>query len=166
MVSKRKKELLIAFGFAIIAMVMLEITVGISHIFHPAPTSPPSINNPLFFNKTTGSTLEWLSDSKIALFVNKLSQVDTNNSTIYVIKFYIGNPTDHTIYVDFFDAWLSNSTYSVRLRYQVSQELAPKKTLVKYVDTKNSNFSSSEPTKFNIAIYQKDNGFSLYNVYL
>lgn len=158
--QKHMKEIIVAFVLAIIAAVLVE------EIFHTPSTSPPSINDPFFFNKTTGSTLEWLSDGKTALFVNKLSQVDTNNSTIYVIKFYIGNPTDHTIYVDFFDVWLSNSTYSVRLRYPVSQELAPKETLVEYVDTKNTNFSSSEPTKFNIAIYQKDNGFSLYNVYL
>lgn len=169
-----KEEIIVAVVLAIIFAIIFapfghlvgHLVLVQLHLINDSSTPLPSVNDPRFFNKTTGETLEWLSDSKTALFVNKLSQVDINNSTIYIIKFYIGNPTDHTIYVDFFDVWLSNSTYSVQLRYPVSQELAPKETLVEYVDTKNTNFSSSEPTKFNIAIYQKDNGFSLYNVYL
>jgi hypothetical protein len=161
-----KEEIIVAVVLAIIFAPFGHLVLVHLHLINDSSIPLPSVNDPRFFNKTTGETLEWLSDSKTALFVNKLSQVDINNSTIYIIKFYIGNPTDHTIYVDFFDVWLSNSTYSVQLRYPVSQELAPKETLVEYVDTKNTNYSSSGPEKFNIAIHQKDKGFSLYNVYL
>jgi len=151
-------------GFITIVATCVGIYTSICTLFpytficiHPPPPTPAPM-------KTAGEPLEWLSDGKTELFVNKPVQVNTDNDTTHVIKICIRNPTDHPIYVDFFDSWLANTTYFVRIRHPVSKELAPGEELDKYV--KNTDFSPSGPTRFNVAIYLKDNGKSLYNVHL
>lgn len=122
---------------------------------------------------------KWLSDGKTSVIVYSVKEdvyhnpITLYNNPMYVIKFQIKNPADHTVVINSFDITIYHPEKILEIHSEGTDKkpykLAPGETLLEpgagTVDTDGHIFPS-KPTKFYIKIHLDDMGTSSYIVSL